>query len=154
MTILYDSDVFDLMLVLSDTVAHTTLFVLDLQFLFFAMVLCKRYRLVNKILTHITKPWKTFRNDQPPNYVLQNILQYRFDQFFDPTADPATLAKANMDKSNVPLELLLKGSDEPKVSKEEENTFILQVRPSSLLSNFPPWALKLGFNLGGPIPRY
>ena len=45
------------------------------------MVLCKRYRLVNKILVHITKPWKTFHNDtQPPNYVLQNILQYRFDQ--------------------------------------------------------------------------
>ena len=29
---------------------------------------------------HITKPWKTFRNVQPPNYILQNILQYRFDQ--------------------------------------------------------------------------
>ena len=33
-----------------------------------------------QILVHITKPWKTFRNVQPPNYILQNILQYRFDQ--------------------------------------------------------------------------
>ena len=33
-----------------------------------------------QILVHITKPWKTFRNVQPPNYVLQNILQHRFDQ--------------------------------------------------------------------------
>ena len=30
-TILCDSDMFDLLLVLSDTLAHTTLFVLDLQ---------------------------------------------------------------------------------------------------------------------------
>ena len=41
------------------------------------MFLCKRYRLTNKILAHITKPWKTFRNERPPNYVLQNLLQYR-----------------------------------------------------------------------------
>ena len=34
----------------------------------------------SQILVHITKPWKTFRNVQPPNYILQNILQYRFDQ--------------------------------------------------------------------------
>ena len=71
---------FDVLLWLADFMAHGTIFCLDLQFLFLAMVLCKRYRLVNKLLVHVGKPWKTFRDEKPPNYVLQNILQYRFDQ--------------------------------------------------------------------------
>ena len=73
---------FDVLLWLADFMAHGTIFCLDLQFLFLAMVLCKRYRLVNKLLVHVGKPWKTFRDEKPPNYVLQNILQYRFDQVF------------------------------------------------------------------------
>lgn len=129
------ADMFDLVFYVCDILAHCVLFVLDLQFLYFCMVLCKRYRLVNKILVHITKPWKTFRNVQPPNYILQNILQYRFDQFFDPSADSnALMAKhaANNkggvgEGSAVSLEQLLKVSDEPKVTKEEENTFIMQL---------------------------
>ena len=60
-TILTDSNMFDFIFFVADVLAHTIIFVLDLQFLHFAMVLCKRYRLVNKILLHITKPWKTFR---------------------------------------------------------------------------------------------
>ena len=71
---------FDVLLWLADFMAHGTIFCLDLHFLFLAMVLCKRYRLVNKLLVHVGKPWKTFRDEKPPNYVLQNILQYRFDQ--------------------------------------------------------------------------
>ena len=126
-TILDDSDTFDLVLFLADILAHMTIFVLDLQFLHFSMVICKRYRFVNKILLHITKPWKTFRNDQPPNYVLQNILQYRFDQFFDPSANPNELMKEDVTKKDIPLDLLLKGPEEQKVSKEEETTFIYQV---------------------------
>ncbi len=39
------------------------------------MVLCKRYRLVNKILVHITKPWKTFHDDEPPKQAMRTILQ-------------------------------------------------------------------------------
>ena len=70
----------DILLILADVVAHATIFVLDLQFLHLSMVLCKRYRMINKLLLHVAKPWKTFRTDQPPNYVLQNLLQYRFDQ--------------------------------------------------------------------------
>ena len=50
-----DSVGFDILLSLSDTLAHSTIFVLDLQFLYLVMVLCKRYRTMNKILTHITR---------------------------------------------------------------------------------------------------
>ena len=49
------------MLFIAVMMAHSSVYVLDLQFLHFSMVLCKRYRMVNKILVHITKPWKTFR---------------------------------------------------------------------------------------------
>lgn len=123
-TVLVDANLFDILILLADVLAHTTIFVLDLQFLHLTMVLCKRYRLVNKILLHITKPWKTFRNDQPSNYVLQNILQYRFDQIFEPSADPKLDV---LTKSKVPLEMLIKGPEEQKISREEENTFILQL---------------------------
>ena len=82
---------------------------------------------MNKILLHVTKPWKTFRNDQPPNYVLQNILQHRFDQIFEPEGDMNQVKEEMAKKSGVPFDLLLKVTDEPKISKEEENTFIYQL---------------------------
>ena len=60
------------------------------------------------------------------------------NQFFDPSAESnALMAKHAAGKfggkgdalgSEVSLEQLLKVSDEPKVTKEEENTFIMQVR--------------------------
>ena len=59
-------------------------------------------------------------------------------QFFDPSAEDKALfakhaaggnGKGGMGAgSEVSLEQLLKVSDEPKVTKEEENTFIMQVR--------------------------
>jgi len=124
---------FDVLLWLADFMAHGTIFCLDLQFLFLAMVLCKRYRLVNKLLVHVGKPWKTFRDEKPPNYVLQNILQHRFDQLFEPGSDDfrrESMSVSKMDmltKKAVPMDLLFKGPEEQKVSKEEENTFILQL---------------------------
>ena len=66
-------------------------------------------------------------------------------QFFDPSAEDKALfakhaaggnGKGGMGAgSEVSLEQLLKVSDEPKVTKEEENTFIMQVRwkPEMLL---------------------
>ena len=53
-------------------------------------------------------------------------------QFFDPSAEcNALMAKHAANKggvgSEISLEQLLKVSDEPKVTKEEENTFIMQV---------------------------
>ena len=62
------------------------------------------------------------------------------NQFFDPSAEDKALfakhaaggnGKGGMGVaagSEVSLEQLLKVSDEPKVTKEEENTFIMQVR--------------------------
>ena len=55
-----DSVGFDILILLSDTMAHATVFVLDLQYLYMIMVLCKRYRLCNKILVHITKVSKYY----------------------------------------------------------------------------------------------
>jgi hypothetical protein len=72
------------------------------------------------------QPWKTFRNDQPSNFVVQNILQYRFDQFFDPSQEPSSLEMMNA-KKNVPIQKLFKNVEEPKISREEENTFIIQL---------------------------
>ncbi len=48
--LLWDAGAEDWILLAADVLAHATIFVLDLQFLHFSMVLCKRYRLVNKIL--------------------------------------------------------------------------------------------------------
>ena len=123
--ILVDSIGFELLLFIADALAHSTVLVLDLQYLHMVMVLCKRYRLCNKILLHITKPWKTFRNEQPSNFVVQNILQYRFDQIFDAEADPGGLDQ--LKKKSVPIEKLIKSVEEPKISREEENTFIVQL---------------------------
>merc|ERR1719215_1814292 len=107
--------------------AHATVFVLDLQYLYMIMILCKRYRLCNKILVHITKPWKTFRDEQPSNFVVQNILQYRFDQIFEPGGDDPDGLDLLKKKSSVPIEKLIKNCEEPKISREEENTFIVQL---------------------------
>lgn len=127
--ILKDSFGFDLLLTVSDTAAHSTLFALDLQFIYMIMCLCKRYRLLNKILVHITKPWKTFRNEQPSNFVVQNILQYRFDQIFEPGNEGLNQEglSESLKKKSVPVEKLIKSVEEPKISREEENTFIVQL---------------------------
>ena len=36
---------------------------------------------------HVTKPWKTFRNEQPGNIEIQNILKKQFDTLFDVNAE-------------------------------------------------------------------
>ena len=57
----------------------------------------------------------------------------RFVQLFEPGADDlrresVSVSKIDMlTKKTVPMDLLMKGPEEQKVSKEEENTFILQV---------------------------
>ena len=61
--------------------------------------------------------------------MLQNILQYRFDQLFDTTGQHSgtDFMKEDFSKKNVPLDKLIKDVGMEKISKEEENTFILQV---------------------------
>ena len=62
------------------------------------------------------QPWKTFRNDKPSNFVVQNILQYRFDQIFDGGVDDLG-GLEKLSKKNVPLEEMIKNVEEPKVSR-------------------------------------
>jgi len=76
---------------------HLAIGVLDLQYIHMCMVLCKRYRMLNKIIAHIIKPFKTFRAEEPTNEMLQKILSYRweavkkeearntFDQIWEPS---------------------------------------------------------------------
>jgi len=61
--------------------------------------------------------------------VVQSILQYRFDQIFDAGEKDTSVEqlKADMRRKSIPVEMLLKAPEEQKVSKEEENTFIVQV---------------------------
>ena len=61
------------------------------------------------------QPWKTFRDEQPSNFVVQNILQYKYDQIFDPENDPED---PEMKRKSVPIEKLIKsvGTDEQKVT--------------------------------------
>ena len=63
------------------------------------------------------------------------LIQYHvtFFQLFEPGSEDfrrESISVSKMDmltKKAVPMDLLLKGPEEQKVSKEEENTFILQV---------------------------
>merc|ERR1712113_874828 len=121
--------------------------VLDLQYIHLCMVLCKRYRMLNKIMAHITQPFKTFRAEEPSHQMLQKILSYRwesikkeeasktFDQIWEPSekdevqlpdneiADPV---KVDMSKMDIPPALLMKSNDH-EISREEETTVILQL---------------------------
>jgi len=128
--VMEDTNATDFLLIMADVAAHMIIYALDLQFLHMAMVLCKRYRVVNKLLLHVSRPWKTFRDNQPPNYMLQNILQYSFDQIWAPDSNLQSTNKIDvLTKKKVPLDMLIKGgpAEEQKISKEEENTFILQL---------------------------
>ena len=65
--------------------ANLAIGVLDLQYIHLCMVLCKRYRslfktlhalksicrMLNKIMAHITQPFKTFRAEEPSHQMLQ-----------------------------------------------------------------------------------
>ena len=58
--------------------------------------------------------------------MVQNILQYRFDQIFEPDNSMKEGTLEQM-KRKVPVEKLIKSVEEPKISKEEENTLIVQL---------------------------
>merc|ERR1712088_1077165 len=55
----------DLILMAVILAANMAIGVLDLQYIHLCMVLCKRYRMLNKIMAHITQPFKTFRAEEP-----------------------------------------------------------------------------------------
>merc|ERR1739844_750092 len=137
----------DLILMAVILAANLAVGVLDLQYIHLCMVLCKRYRMLNKIMAHITQPFKTFRAEEPSHQMLQKILSYRwesikkeeasktFDQIWQPSekdevqlpdneiADPV---KVDMSKMDIPPALLMKSNDH-EISREEETTVILQL---------------------------
>merc|ERR1719264_9113 len=137
----------DLILMAVILAANLAIGVLDLQYIHLCMVLCKRYRMLNKIMAHITQPFKTFRAEEPSHQMLQKILSYRwesikkeeasktFDQIWEPSekdevqlpdneiADPV---KVDMSKMDIPPALLMKSNDH-EISREEETTVILQL---------------------------
>merc|ERR1719507_7548 len=122
----------DLILMAVILAANLAIGVLDLQYIRLCMVLCKRYRMLNKIMAHITQPFKTFRAEEPSHQMLQKILSYRwesikkeeasktFDQIWEPSekdevqlpdneiADPV---KVDMSKMDIPPALLMKSND-------------------------------------------
>jgi len=120
--------------------------VLDIVYSHLCIVLCKRYRMLNKIMAHITTPFRTFRMDNEPSHeMLQKILSYRweavkkeeasktFDQIWEPSGednanlpDDAGQNKVDMGKLELPPAALLKGADK-EISREEETTVILQL---------------------------
>merc|ERR1719357_1379914 len=128
--------------------ANLAISVLDLQYIHMCMVLCKRYRMLNKIIAHITKPFKTFRSEEPSNEMLQKILSYRweavkkeeaskaFDEIWEPSEkdNPSVdlpdmdsePVKIDMTKEPIPPALLMKGNDK-EISRDEETTVILQL---------------------------
>ena len=69
----------DIILLVCIACANMAIAVLDLQYIHMTMVLCKRFRTLNKIIEHIIKPFRTFRAEEPTNQMLQKILAFRYD---------------------------------------------------------------------------
>merc|ERR1740128_1287314 len=105
--------------------------------------------MLNKIMAHITKPFRTFRSEGPSNQMLQNILSYRwetvkkeevsktFDQIWEPSEKDAVSlpdativnpepVKVDMSKMDVPPAIMMKSHDK-EISREEETTVMLQL---------------------------
>jgi len=136
----------DIILLACILAANLAIGVLDLQYIHLSMVLCKRYRMLNKIMAHIIKPFKTFRSEEPSHEMLQKILSYRwetvkkeeasknFDQIWEPSEKPVTelslsqpeQVKVDMSKMEVPPAIFMKNNDK-EISREEETTVILQL---------------------------
>merc|ERR1719167_496 len=139
----------DLILMAVILAANMAIGVLDLQYVHLCMALCKRYRMLNKIMAHITKPFKTFRDEEPNHEMLQKILSYRweavkkeeasktFDQIWEPSEkddvslpDPVDShsepVKVDIGKMDLPPGLWMK-SNEKEISRDEETTVILQL---------------------------
>jgi len=136
----------DLILLVLVLCANMAIGVLDLQYIHMCLVLCKRFRTLNKIIQHIVKPFRTFRAEEPTNEMLQKILAFRyetvkkeeaskaFDDIWEPSEkdtpsvgelypDPV---KIDITKEEVPPALLMKGN-ETEISRDEEATVMIQL---------------------------
>merc|ERR1712029_1016475 len=135
----------DIILLVCILCSNMAIAVLDLQYIHMCMVLCKRFRTLNKIIEHIIKPFRTFRAEEPTNEMLQKILAFRYDSVkkeeaskafddiwepsekdnptFDYDKDPV---KIDITKEDVPPALLMKGN-ESEISRDEEATVMIQL---------------------------
>merc|ERR1719361_941505 len=136
----------DLILLVLILCANMAIGVLDLQYIHMCMVLCKRFRTLNKIIQHIVKPFRTFRAEEPTNEMLQKILAFRyegvkkeeaskaFDDIWEPSEkDTPSVGDFNPDpvkiditKEEIPPALLMKGN-ETEISRDEEATVMIQL---------------------------
>merc|ERR1711988_371205 len=135
----------DLILLVLILCANMAIGVLDLQYIHMCMVICKRFRTLNKIIQHIVKPFRTFRSEEPTNEMLQKILAFRyetvkkeeaskaFDDIWEPSEkDNPTFdydkdpVKIDITKEDVPPALLMKGN-ESEISRDEEATVMIQL---------------------------
>merc|ERR1712227_545680 len=107
----------DLILMAVILAANMAIGVLDLQYIHLCMVLCKRYRMLNKIMAHITQPFKTFDQIWEPS---------EKDEVQLPDSEIADPVKVDMSKMDIPPALLMKSNDH-EISREEETTVILQL---------------------------
>merc|ERR1712241_1055530 len=136
----------DLILLVLILCANMAIGVLDLQYIHMCMVICKRFRTLNKIIQHIVKPFRTFRSEEPTNEMLQKILAFRydtvkkeeaskaFDDIWEPSEKdtpsvqdyPQEPVKIDITKEDVPPALLMKGN-ETEISRDEEATVMIQL---------------------------
>jgi len=137
----------DIILLVCIACANMAIAVLDLQYIHMTMVLCKRFRTLNKIIEHIIKPFRTFRAEEPTNQMLQKILAFRYDtvkkeeasKAFDDIWEPSEKdnpdmpgtydkdpVKIDITKEDVPPALLMKGN-ETEISRDEESTVMIQL---------------------------
>merc|ERR1712061_689352 len=138
----------DIILLVCILCANMAMAVLDLQYIHMTMVVCKRFRTLNKIIEHIIKPFRTFRAEEPTNEMLQKILAFRYDtvkkeeasKAFDDIWEPSEKdnpevnfdtydkdpVKIDITKEAVPPALLMKGN-ETEISRDEESTVMIQL---------------------------
>merc|ERR1719346_972446 len=137
----------DIILLVCIFCANMAIGVLDLQYIHMCMVVCKRFRTLNKIIEHIIKPFRTFRAEEPTNQMLQKILAFRYDtvkkeeasKAFDDIWEPSEKdnpdmpgtydkdpVKIDITKEDVPPALLMKGN-ETEISRDEESTVMIQL---------------------------
>ncbi|QQP50501.1 Uncharacterized protein FKW44_011518, partial [Caligus rogercresseyi] len=95
-----------------------------------------RYRVLCKALHGKTKTWKFQQTSHKSSNILQNILQYRFDQIFEPKEEE--FMKSSLSKPDLHLDPWMKeepqgsnlkigGEDPTRGSpKEEEHELISQ----------------------------
>merc|ERR1712211_22401 len=113
----------DLILTAVVLAANMAIGVLDLQYTHLCMVLCKRYRMLQKILSY---RWESIKKEEASKTFDQIWEPSEKDEVQLPDSEIADPVKVDMSKMDIPPALLMK-SDDHEISREEETTVILQL---------------------------